>query len=559
MKIGQTIKMAMRSLRTNKLRTFLTMLGVIIGVVAVSLLTTVTQVAKDTVVSQIKRESQTVILMMMTNDLSAEKFENVANHMRENEVSDFDYAIVYSKAASVNRDTVTVKPYDGSNADLQSLFQREVPKKTSVQVVSDNYFDLRNIEFFGSAIVAGEKNHCVVDKSFVDTFIGGVTDYNSVIGQTIVIGGQSQRNIVKISLVLANMLPATTEEEIEDKLEAAENEAAAVYNKVRYSLLSIYQSEFVAFDESMIEVVGEGAEAVYSLVFDLPIKYSYTDASLAAKITDILKTLTPSTRTCTVSTTEGFVGGNEYVISGVIKSESNFFDTSMASNNLNDFKDEESMRIVYETMSRRSAGNVYVLDSDYSEELSTSSDGDKLGISLVYVKFADESYVSTGASKIMISMVHENFLIDSFFIISMQSVANIINNVMQIMQILLGVIAGISLVVGGIGIMNIMLVVVSERTREIGITKAIGAKRRTILSQFLIEALIVTLIGGFVGIVLSAAFALIIGKFMGMLILLPWWVVLLSIGFCALIGVIFGMYPAVKASKMHPIDALRRE
>lgn len=354
MKFGQTMKMAMRSLRINKLRTFLTMLGVIIGVVAVSLLTTVTQVAKDTVVSQIKRESQTVILMMMTNDLSANRFENVAKHMQENEVSDFEYSLVYSKTASVNGDTLTVKPYDGSNPDLRTIFQREVPKKTSVQVVSDNYFNLRNIEFYGNAIDPDKKNYCVVDKSFVDNFIGDVTDYNSVVGQTVLIGGQSQKNIVRISLI-SNMLSATTEAEIENKIDAVKSESEIVYNTVRFSLISVYQSEFAAFNESMIEIVGEGADAVYSLVFSLPIKYSYTDANLETKITEILMTMTPSTRTCNVSTTESFVGGSEYIISGVIKSESNFFDTSMASSNMNDLRDEESMRVVYEIMSRRSA------------------------------------------------------------------------------------------------------------------------------------------------------------------------------------------------------------
>lgn len=124
---------------------------------------------------------------------------------------------------------------------------------------------------------------------------------------------------------------------------------------------------------------------------------------------------------------------------------------------------------------------------------------------------------------------------------------------------MLTVISIISLLVGGIGIMNIMLVAVTERTREIGIRKAIGAKRSSILVQFLVEALFLSLLGGAIGLVLSAIGSLIISSVMGVTIMMPFWVIAMSLGFCTAIGLIFGMFPAVKASRMQPIDALRRE
>jgi len=124
------------------------------------------------------------------------------------------------------------------------------------------------------------------------------------------------------------------------------------------------------------------------------------------------------------------------------------------------------------------------------------------------------------------------------------------------LTLMLGGIAAISLLVGGIGIMNIMLVSVSERTREIGIRKAIGAARGNILTQFLIEALVVSLLGGLLGLALSAAAVRLLGPALEMNLSVPVEVAWLAIGFSVFIGVAFGLYPANKASKLKPIDAL---
>jgi putative ABC transport system permease protein len=124
---------------------------------------------------------------------------------------------------------------------------------------------------------------------------------------------------------------------------------------------------------------------------------------------------------------------------------------------------------------------------------------------------------------------------------------------------LLAGIAIVSLIVGGIGIMNIMFVSVTERTREIGIRKAIGAQRRDILSQFLIEAVIVSLSGGFIGAALGILASKLISRFAGWPTVISPESVALSFGFAFAVGLFFGFYPARKGSLLNPIDALRYE
>ena len=127
-------------------------------------------------------------------------------------------------------------------------------------------------------------------------------------------------------------------------------------------------------------------------------------------------------------------------------------------------------------------------------------------------------------------------------------------------SLVLGAIAGISLLVGGIGIMNIMLVTVTERTREIGIRKAIGAERRSIVIQFLIEAAVICGIGGIIGIALGCIGTLIAGKFMLDMILWPSaFITIGAFAFSVILGILFGLYPAIKASGLQPVDALRAD
>jgi putative ABC transport system permease protein len=129
----------------------------------------------------------------------------------------------------------------------------------------------------------------------------------------------------------------------------------------------------------------------------------------------------------------------------------------------------------------------------------------------------------------------------------------------QILGFLLAGIAGVSLVVGGIGIMNIMLVTVTERTREIGIRKAIGATRGNILRQFLVESVILCLAGGALGVALGVATAAALSRFAGWQTAVTLDALLLAFGFSAAVGLVFGLWPAQRAAALDPIEALRHE
>ena len=129
----------------------------------------------------------------------------------------------------------------------------------------------------------------------------------------------------------------------------------------------------------------------------------------------------------------------------------------------------------------------------------------------------------------------------------------------RIWNIVLGSIAGISLLVGGIGIMNIMLASVTERTREIGVRRALGAKRWDITFQFLVETILLSSTGGILGVVLGVAIPLVVSRFAEIETAVQWWSVLLAFSISVGIGIVFGLYPARRAAMMDPIEALRNE
>lgn len=146
---------------------------------------------------------------------------------------------------------------------------------------------------------------------------------------------------------------------------------------------------------------------------------------------------------------------------------------------------------------------------------------------------------------------------DDFSVMTQEQTLSTISQITGVLTIALGGIAAISLIVGGIGVMNIMLVSVTERTREIGLRKALGAKPKDIRNQFLTEAVTLSCLGGVIGILLGILLSLIINNFFQTVI--TWWSVALSFGFSMLVGVVFGVTPAIRAAKLNPIQALRYE
>ncbi|MCF7886729.1 MAG: ABC transporter permease [Candidatus Marinimicrobia bacterium] len=148
---------------------------------------------------------------------------------------------------------------------------------------------------------------------------------------------------------------------------------------------------------------------------------------------------------------------------------------------------------------------------------------------------------------------------NDFEIATQDTVMNTLKDLTGFVFIAAVIICGISLVVGGIGIMNIMLVSVTERTREIGVRKAIGARKADILNQFLTEAVILCLAGGLLGVLAGAGIGALVSAFLHMPPVIPLWSIILGLGFSLIIGVVFGVYPAMKAAKLDPIVALRYE
>jgi putative ABC transport system permease protein len=183
---------------------------------------------------------------------------------------------------------------------------------------------------------------------------------------------------------------------------------------------------------------------------------------------------------------------------------------------------------------------------------------------VIYAQAADETVMDDATQQIK-DVLRERHDIayqaeDDFRVISQTDILDAFNVITGAMTLFLGAIAGISLVVGGIGIMNIMLVSVTERTREIGIRKAVGALKRDILLQFLIESLTLSLIGGLLGILLGVAASQVIGQLSADLTpVIKIGTIFLASGFAAAVGLVFGIYPAWRASSLHPIEALRYE
>jgi len=185
-------------------------------------------------------------------------------------------------------------------------------------------------------------------------------------------------------------------------------------------------------------------------------------------------------------------------------------------------------------------------------------------VTFIYVQIVDDSH-REAATRQIVDILRAQHNIDyrdedDFSVYSQADFLAAFGRITAVVTVFLSAIAGISLLVGGIGIMNIMLVTVTERTREIGLRKAIGAKRRDILAQFLVEAITLSLSGGLIGIALGVAGALIVSRLLqGFSAVVSPGAVGLAVGFSAFVGLFFGLYPALRAARLNPIEALRYE
>jgi len=184
-------------------------------------------------------------------------------------------------------------------------------------------------------------------------------------------------------------------------------------------------------------------------------------------------------------------------------------------------------------------------------------------VSTINVQVIDQNSMAMVQEQISSLLLSRHKISDpqlaDFSIMNQADIISSASSITNTLSILLGSIAGISLVVGGIGIMNMMLTTVTERTREVGLRKAIGAKKKDISTQFLTEAVMLTFVGGVIGVFVGWIFSLAISKFGNINTSISLFSVLLAFGVSAAIGIIFGYYPARRAAKLNPIEALRYE
>jgi len=239
------------------------------------------------------------------------------------------------------------------------------------------------------------------------------------------------------------------------------------------------------------------------------------------------------------------VGGNEFEIIGIVKSESG------QAGNIQ-IPDQEVDVYISLEVARRYYGDIF------ARMTSGSFQRERVELHQIIIQADQSEYVEGVASGVerMLERFHKkkDYIVSVPLALLKQAQAT-----KRTFNIVLGSIAGISLLVGGIGIMNIMLASVTERTREIGIRRAIGAKRRQIVYQFLIETVVLSMIGGLIGLGMGVLIPLLITHFSQMPTVLTWTGILLPLIISMAIGILFGLYPAVHAAKVDPIVALRHE
>ena len=207
-------------------------------------------------------------------------------------------------------------------------------------------------------------------------------------------------------------------------------------------------------------------------------------------------------------------------------------------------------------------GFVLMFDVDEYAYIPITTAEDVLGskrVVEVLVKVRDKEQVEEVAQKITALLIKEHRGKEDFKVRTPDQIMSILDNILGVLTFFVGGVAAISLLVGGIGIMNIMIVSVTERTREIGIRKAVGARKEDIFTQFLIEAVVMSCAGGAIGIILGYVVSFLLSVFAKLTMVVPLWSVLLATIFAFAVGIFSGLYPAMRAAGMDPIEALRYE
>ncbi|MBQ8452035.1 MAG: FtsX-like permease family protein [Clostridia bacterium] len=580
MHIGQAIKMAFKSLWTNKLRSFLTMLGIIIGVVTVTLLTTVAQGVSDAVVSSIRSQSTLSIIMNTSNKMTYSSLSNVLKSQQPNKADDnyYEYSMIlnssviysdeiagldtsrkytlnevkdYIRQESILSEEYSTEKYN-SLTDIQKIvYMTQLAKKraraisTSVYAVDKNFTDVYDLTFDGK--FPENTDEIIVDEIFKTSFYGEDIKNSDVIGSKVIFGSKYYTEL-KLNF--------------NEDISASELEKVCEYITGNYEItvgedtknVGLYFTIIPNDDESLYTYDAASHLMTVNVEYFTTMKSEELNTQKFIACTEVNGKFS-DVNPITITDYFDFSASKLYTVVGVLTGDNSLF-TGMATTS---GQSENSLSSV---MFSSRKGECYMLldNSNLSPLGQTSTEVNNTIVNYAYLRYKTEDVMTDSTSNLTVAMIQAGYgYMTDFMIISLNSVAKIIAQVMSILTTMLTVIAVISLIVGGIGIMNIMLVAVTERTREIGVRKAIGAKRASILMQFLIEALMLSLIGGLIGLGISAIGTAIIGHVMGFAMNIPLWVIAMSLGFCTAIGLIFGMFPAVKASHMQPIDALRRE
>ena len=207
-------------------------------------------------------------------------------------------------------------------------------------------------------------------------------------------------------------------------------------------------------------------------------------------------------------------------------------------------------------MSDAQTGCSIIIPATLADALNGNSAG-RYEMCYIMAKSDSELNAAGSAAMNLLYTRHGNFGKNAYSLINMATYIDLLDTVINVFTTFIAAVSAISLLVGGIGVMNIMLVTVTERTREIGIRKALGAKTSTILFQFLTESVILCLLGGLIGLILGSVGAFAVASYMNIPIEMKFSTIVIAVGFSTAIGVFFGIYPARRAAKMQPIDALR--